>query len=157
MTRKSRNNEALGPDKAVVINALVAIPVNWRNVIIRIRTKTSSYACVVHVGFSYLQSRCYITSANPYNPNMHSIKILSLFNLRFVSHLITLFCVSTFNLTMKAPSAWKTVLLYLENLIIWLLFHIICIYRLTIVNISALRLKLAASFPCLLLTNYFLF
>lgn len=43
-----------------------------------------------------------------------------------------------------------------ENLITWLLFHITCIYRLTIVNISALRLKLAASFPYLLLTNYFL-
>lgn len=36
------------------------------------------------------------------------------------------------------------------------MFHITCIYRLTIVNISALRLKLAASFPYLLLTNYFL-
>lgn len=46
--------------------------------------------------------------------------------------------------------------IYRENLITWLLFHIICIYRLTIVNISALRLKLAASFPYLLLTNYFL-
>lgn len=46
--------------------------------------------------------------------------------------------------------------IYRENLITWLLFHITCIYRLTIVNISALRLKLAASFPYLLLTNYFL-
>ena len=46
--------------------------------------------------------------------------------------------------------------IYQENLITWLLFHITCIYRLTIVNISALRLKLAASFPYLLLTNYFL-
>ena len=46
--------------------------------------------------------------------------------------------------------------IYRENLITWLLFHITCICRLTIVNISALRLKLAASFPYLLLTNYFL-
>ena len=46
--------------------------------------------------------------------------------------------------------------IYRENLITWLLFHITCIYRLTIVNISAWRLKLAASFPYLLLTNYFL-
>ena len=46
--------------------------------------------------------------------------------------------------------------IYRENLITWLLFHITCIYRLTILNISALRLKLAASFPYLLLTNYFL-
>ena len=49
------------------------------------------------VGVSYLQSRCYITSANP---NMRSIKMLSFFYLRFVSHLITLFRVSNFNLTM---------------------------------------------------------
>ena len=36
------------------------------------------------------------------------------------------------------------------------MLHITCIYRLTIVNISALRLKLAASITYLLLTNYFL-
>ena len=47
------------------------------------------------VGFSYLQSRCYITSPNP---NMRSVKMLSLFYLRFVAHLITLFCLN-FNLT----------------------------------------------------------
>ena len=66
---------------------------------------------------------------------------------------------------LKLKMKWKqentlclenSAIIYLENLITWLLFHIICIYRLTIVNISALRLKLAASFPYLLLTNYFL-
>ena len=66
---------------------------------------------------------------------------------------------------LKLKMKWKqentlclenSAIIYLENLITWLLFHIICIYRLTIVNISALRLKLAASFPYLLLSNYFL-